>query len=189
MISLKKKYKKEVIPEMKKKFDLTSEMAVPKISKVVVNVGIGKMIAEMSSGQTKKAVESISQDLAKITGQKPIVTKVKKSISGFKIRKGMLAGLKVVLREQKMRDFLIRLIHVVLPRTRDFEGLELSSVDKEGNLTIGIKEQVSFPEILPEEVWRSFGMEITIVTTTYDQEKGLELLRLMGFPFKKDKEE
>lgn len=186
MISLKEKYKKEVKPAMKKKFGLKSEMAIPRISKVVVNVGMGKMISDMASGQKKKTIDNIVNDITKITGQKPLVTKVKKSISGFKIRKGMPSGIAVTLREQKMRDFLMRLIHVVLPRTKDFEGLNLNSVDKEGNLSIGIEEQVSFPEILPEEVYTEFGFGITVVTTTREREKGLELLKLMGFPFKKE---
>jgi large subunit ribosomal protein L5 len=189
MISLKEKYNKEVVPEMMKKFELKSKMAVPRISKVVLNVGIGKRIADMGSGQKKKVIDNISNDLAKITGQKPVVTKVKKSISGFKIRKGMESGISVVLREQKMLDFLMRLIHVVFPRTRDFTGLNPDSVDREGNFSLGIEEQVSFPEILPENVYENFGLGITVVTTTQDREEGLALLKLLGFPFKKDNKE
>ena len=182
---LKEKYEKEVIPAMMKEFHLKSKMAVPRIEKVVINVGIGKILSGQSSGEVKKIIETISKDLAEITGQKPIVTKARKSISGFKIRTGMPLGITVVLRKKRMTDFLDRIINVVLPRSRDFSGLRTESVDKEGNLTIAIREQVSFPEILPENVKKSFGLGITVVTTTHNREQGLALLRLIGFPFKK----
>ena len=185
MIFLKEKYEKEVIPAMMEEFHLKSKMAVPRIEKVVINVGIGKILSGQSSGEVKKIIETISKDLAEITGQKPIVTKARKSISGFKIRTGMPLGITVVLRKKRMTDFLDRIINVVLPRSRDFSGLRTESVDKEGNLTIAIREQVSFPEILPENVKKSFGLGITVVTTTHNREQGLALLRLIGFPFKK----
>ena len=185
MIFLKEKYEKEVIPAMMKEFNLKSKMAVPRIEKVVVNVGIGKMLSGQASGEVKKIIETISKDLTEITGQKPIVTKARKSIAGFKVREGVPSGIAVVLRKKRMREFLDRLINMVLPRTRDFSGLRTESIDGEGNLTIAIKEQVSFPEILPENVKKSFGLGITVVTTTHDKEKGLSLLKLIGFPFKK----
>jgi len=185
MIFLKEKYEKEVIPAMMKEFHLKSKMAVPRIVKVVINVGIGKMLSGQASGETKKIIGTISKDLAEITGQKPIVTKARKSIAGFKVRAGVPSGIAVVLRKQKMTDFLDRLINIVLPRSRDFSGLRPESIDNEGNLTIAIKEQVSFPEILPENVKKSFGLGITVVTTAHDKEQGLALLKLIGFPFKK----
>ena len=185
MISLKEKYKNEVVPAMMKEFQLKSRMAVPRIEKVVVNVGIGKILSGQGSGESKKIIDTISKDLSDITGQRPIVTKARKSIAGFKVRTGMPSGIAVVLRDKKMRDFLDRVINIVLPRTRDFSGLRADSIDKGGNLTIPIKEQVSFPEILPENVKKSFGFGITVVTTTNDKAKSLSLLRLMGFPFKK----
>ena len=187
MIFLKEKFEKEVIPAMMKDFNLKSKMAVPRIDKVVINVGIGKMISGKASGETKKLIATVTGDLVEIVGQKPIVTKARKSIAGFKVRAGVPSGIAVVLRKQRMHDFLNRLINVVLPRTRDFSGLKPESIDNEGNLTIAIKEQVSFPEILPENVKRSFGMGITVVTTAHDKERGLALLKLIGFPFKKQK--
>jgi len=187
MIFLKEKYEKEVIPAMMKEFNLKSKMAVPRIEKVVINVGIGKMVTGQTSGEVKKIVATISKDLSEIAGQKPIVTKARKSIAGFKVRAGMFSGVAVVLRKKRMIDFLDRLINVALPRSRDFSGLKTESVDNEGNLTIAIKEQISFPEILPENVKKSFGLGITVVTTTHDREKGLALLKLIGFPFKKIK--
>ena len=187
MIILKEKYEKEVIPTMMKDFSLKSRMAVPKIEKVVINVGIGKMIGGQSSGEVKKIIETISKDLSDITGQKTIVTKARKSIAGFKIRAGVQSGISVVLRKKRMTDFLERLINIALPRSRDFSGLKESSIDNSGNLTIAIHEQVSFPEILPENVKKSFGLGITIVTTASDKVKGLALLKLIGFPFKKQK--
>jgi len=185
MIFLKEKFENEVVPAMMKEFHWKSKMAVPRIEKVVVNVGIGKMVTGQASGEVKKIIATISGDLSEITGQKPIVTKAKKSIAGFKVRAGMPSGIAVVLRRKRMRDFIDRIINIVLPRSRDFAGLETKSVDKEGNLTIAIKEQVSFPEILPENVKKPFGLGITIVTTAHDRDKGLELLKLIGFPFKK----
>ena len=183
---LKEKYEKEVIPAMMKEFHLKSKMAVPRIEKVVINVGIGKMIGGQASGETKKIIETITKDLSEITGQKTNVTKARKSIAGFKVRAGVPSGISVVLRKKRMLDFLNRLINIVLPRTRDFSGLRTESMDNEGNLTIAIKEQVSFPEILPENVKKSFGFGITVVTSAHDKEKGLALLKLIGFPFKKE---
>lgn len=185
MIGLKEKYNKEVIPKMMEKFGYKSSMAVPRIEKVVINTGFGKIIAGKGSDERKKTLSAILGDLASIAGQKPVLTKARKSISGFKIRKGVEIGAMVTLRKKKMVDFLERLIHITLPRSRDFEGIDSKKVDKSGNLTIPIKEQISFPEILPEKIKVMFGFEITIVTSAKSREEGLELLRLIGFPIKK----
>jgi large subunit ribosomal protein L5 len=183
-MNLKEKYEKEVLPKMMKKFGYKNKMAVPKIEKVVINVGFGKLISEKDSQEQKKIQEAILEDLAQISGQRPILTKSKKSISGFKLRKGLPIGAKVTLRRKKMYDFLERLINIGLPRSRDFWGIPENSVDKNGNLTIGIKEHIAFPEISPEKTKFIFGFEVTVVTNAKDREKGLELFKLMGFPIK-----
>jgi large subunit ribosomal protein L5 len=187
MIYLKEKYSKEVVPVMQKKFGYSNVMAVPKIEKVVLNTGFGKLISGKTSNEQKKIPEAIANDLTIIAGQKTVLTKAKKSIAGFKIREGMVIGTAVTLRKKKMFDFLDRLIHIVLPRTRDFQGIDSKVVDKSGNMTIAIKEHIVFPEILPEKVKSIFGLEITVVTTAKNKEEGLELLRLLGFPIKKIK--
>ena len=181
---MKEKYEKEVIPAMMKRFGYKSKMAVPTIEKVVVNIGFGKMISGKTSDEKRKIMESLSNDLSLITGQHPVTTKARTSISGFKIRKGSPVGIMVTLRRKKMFDFLERLIHIALPRSRDFAGIKPDSVDKKGNLTIPIREHIAFPEILPEEAKRIFSLEITIVSTTQKRKEGLELLRLIGFPIK-----
>ena len=181
MSDFKEKYIKEVVAKMKEKFGYKNDLAVAAIEKVIVNTGIG------SSGlRDEKDQEMISRDLGLITGQKPIPTLAKKAVSAFKVRQGMVIGLKVTLRGKRMFDFLSRLINIVIPRIRDFRGLELKSVDNGGNLTIGIKEHIIFPEISSEEVKRIFGMEITVVTNAKKREEALELFRLLGFPIKKD---
>ncbi|XOB41051.1 MAG: 50S ribosomal protein L5 [Candidatus Nealsonbacteria bacterium] len=185
MIGLKEKYNTEVIPKMMEKLGYKNRMAVPKIVKVVVNTGFGKMIAEKGSDEKKKFLAFILEDLTMITGQKPVLTKARKSVSGFKLRRGMEIGAKITLRRGRMFDFLERLINITLPRSRDFEGIDAKSVDKSGNLTIAIKEHISFSEILPERAKNIFGLEITVITTAKNKEEGLELLRLMGFPIKK----
>jgi len=184
MEHLREKYIKEVVPALQEKFGYKNKMAVPKITKVVVNTGFGKLIAGKSSEEQKKIYEAIIENLALITGQKPVLKRAKKSISAFKVREGMPLGAVVILRKKRMYDFLERLIHIALPRTRDFRGIEPKSIDEKGNLTYGVKEQIIFPEILPEKVKNIFGLEITIATTAKNRERGLELLRLMGFPIK-----
>ncbi|HPO68551.1 MAG TPA: 50S ribosomal protein L5 [Candidatus Pacearchaeota archaeon] len=184
MTRLKEKYNKEVIPQMMEKFGYDNKMAVPKIEKVVINTGIGKMISGKTSDEQKKIYETILEDLSLITGQKPVLTKSKKSISAFKLREGMKIGVKVTLRGQKMYDFLERLINIVLPRTRDFKGIDLKSFDKGGNLTIAIKEHISFPEISQEKLKTIFGFEISVITNAKKRDEAIELLRLMGFPLK-----
>ncbi len=187
MIGLKEKYKKEVIPEMMKTFKYKSHMSVPKIEKVSVNIGFGKRISGKSSGDQKRIVSDVLGVLAQITGQHAVVTKARKSIAGFKLREGAPIGCAVTLRGKRMTDFLERLIHVTLPRSRDFQGLRETSFDKAGNLTIAIKEHISFPEILPEKTKIIFSLEITIVTTASSRKEGVSLLRLIGFPIKKIK--
>ncbi|MBZ9573028.1 50S ribosomal protein L5 [Patescibacteria group bacterium] len=184
MLRLKEKYQKEVIPQMMEKFGYKNKMVVPRIEKVVVNTGFGRLISGKTTEEQKKISDAILEDLSLITGQRPIKTCAKKSISGFKIRKGMPVGVEITLRSQRMYDFLERLIHISLPRSRDFQGIDPKSFDREGNLTIAIKEHIIFPEISPEKVKNMFGFEITVVTTAKNREEGIELLRLLGFPIK-----
>ncbi|MFH1129189.1 MAG: 50S ribosomal protein L5 [Patescibacteria group bacterium] len=179
-MTLEEKYKKEVVPKMKEKFGFKNDFSVPVIEKVVVNVGIGSVVISKDD----KARESIEKDLTLITGQKPVATLAKKDISAFKVREGMPVGLKVTLRGKRMYDFISRLINIVLPRTRDFRGLVVKSIDQDGNLSIGVKEHLIFPEISQEDIRRIFGLEITVVTHIKDKEQALELYKLMGFPIK-----
>jgi len=186
MLRLPEKYKNEAIPAMKEKFGYQNDMAVPKIEKVVVNTGFGRLISGKTPEEQKKIYGPILEDLTLICGQRPILTKAKKSISGFKIREGMPVGAMVTLRRKMMYDFLERLIRIALPRSRDFRGIDPKSVDKEGNLTVAIKEHIAFPEILPERAKTIFGIELTVVTTARNREEGLELLKLLGFPIKNE---
>ena len=181
---LKDKYKKEVIPQMVEKFGYKSPMAVPKIEKVVVNCGFGREVTGKTSSEREKFIENIFSVLAQITGQKPVLQKAKKSISSFKLREGMPIGAKVILRKKRMYSFLEKLIWLVLPRTRDFRGIPLSSVDKEGNLTLGFKEYSPFSEVVLEKEKAIFGLEVTIVTNAKNRDEGIELLRLMEFPIR-----
>jgi len=185
MLRLQEKYKKEVIPAMMEKFGYKNIMAVPRIRKVVVNTGFGKFIEGKTSEEQKKIYNSILEDLTLICAQRAVISQAKKSIAGFKIRKGMPVGAVVTLRGKKMYDFLDRVIHICLPRSRDFRGIDLKSFDRKGNLTIPIKEHIVFPEVSPERAKNIFGFEITIVTTAKTREEGIELLRLLGFPIKK----
>src|SRR3989339_540943 len=175
-MNLQEKYKKQIIPEMKKKFGYKNDLAVPRINKVVVNTGIGRF------RDNKNAIDEIEKTMAQISGQRPVFTLAKKAIANFKTRLGMKIGLRVTLRDKRMFDFLERLISFALPRTRDFRGLEPTSVDQKGNLTIGIKEHMIFPEISHEEVRTIFGLEVCVSTNARNKEEGLELFRLMGFP-------
>lgn len=184
MLRLAEKYKREVIPEMMKKFGYKNPMAVPKIKKVVVNVGFGRMVIDKTSKEAEKIQKYIFNSLALITGQKPQRREAKKSISSFKLREGMTVGARVSLGGKRMYYFLEKLIGLVLPRTRDFKGLSPKAFDKEGNLTIGFKEFTPFPEISPEKEKGIFGLEVTVVTTAKNQEEGIELLKLIGFPIK-----
>jgi large subunit ribosomal protein L5 len=189
MIRLIEKYKKEVVPVMQEKFGYKSTMTVPQVKKVIVNTGFGSQISNKTSEEQKKIYKSILEDLTLICAQRPVLTQAKKSIAGFKTRKGLQIGAVVTLRGRKMYDFLDRLIHIGLPRSRDFRGIDQKSFDKEGNLTIPIKEHIVFPEVSPEKVKNIFGFEITIVTTAKTRKEGIELLRLMGFPIRDQRPE
>ena len=178
-MNLKQKYQKIVIPEMKKKFGYKNDLAAPKILKVVINVGTGRIRDD------KQAIEDIIKILSLISGQKPAPCPSKKSISSFKTRIGMIIGHKVTLRGTKMRDFVDRLINIVLPRVRDFRGLDLKSIDKSGNLTIGFKEHTAFPETTDENFRGIYGFETTIVSNAKSRGEAVELFKLLGFPFKK----
>ncbi len=183
-MNLREKYKKEVVPEMKKKFGYKSIISVPKILKVTVNTGFGKMVSGKTGDDLKNTTEAIVNDLESITGQHPTVTRAKKSIASFKLRMGMPVGAATTLRKGKMEDFIKRLNDVVLPRSRDFRGIDPKAFDKNGNLTIGIKEQIIFPEVYSEKVRNIFGLEVTVVTSAKTKEEGIALLRLMGFPLR-----
>ncbi|HDL75018.1 MAG TPA: 50S ribosomal protein L5 [bacterium] len=184
-MKLKEKYKKEVIPQMIKKFGYKNVMAVPKVEKIVVNTGFGRLVTGKNTGEQKKIHKAILDDLSLITGQSSVLTLSKKSIATFKVRKNMPVGAKVCLRGKRMHDFLDRIIHIVLPRSRDFRGIKSSSFDKSGNLAIGIKEHITFPEISPEKIKNIIGLEIVITTTAKSEKEGLELLKLLGLPIQK----
>ena len=186
-ISLREKYNKEIIPQMMEKFGYKNKMAVPKIVKVTVNTSFGKEVATKGSGEREKVYKAVMQDLALITGQKPKLVKSKKSIAGFKLREGLEIASMVTLRKDRMWDFLERLVYLSFPRSRDFKGIDLKSVDKMGNLNIGFKEHINFPEIFAEKEKTIFGLEITIVTNAKSKEEGLELYKLLGFPIKESK--
>lgn len=175
---LAEKYKQEVAPSLRDKFSYPNILAVPKISKVTINVGAGKLAKETG------AIELIEKTLQRITGQAPVKTKAKRSISAFKIRQGMVVGLKVTLRRQRMYDFIAKLINITLPRTRDFRGLATEAVDKQGNFNIGFSEHIAFPEVQADDVAKIHGLEVCVTTTAKNKDEGLELLRLIGFPFK-----
>lgn len=184
-MNIQDKYKKEIIPAMKKKFGYKSVMAVPMIKKVVVNTGLGRILAVKTSQEQKDAIARISADFSQITGQKPTICSAKKSIAAFKVRQGMPLGMKVTLRGRRMNDFLTRLICIVLPRSRDFRGIDQKVVDSKGNLSLGIKEHTIFPEILAENVRQVFGLEVIVATSAKTKEEGLEFFKLLGFPLKK----
>jgi len=184
MLRLKDKFKKEVIPEMMKKFGYKSVMAVPRIKKVVVNTGFGREAVAKTGDEQKKLQESAVDLLTLICGQRAVLTRAKKAISSFKLRKGMAVGAMVTLGGKRMYDFLERVINVVLPRSRDFRGIDLKSFDSKGNLTIAIKEHIAFPEVSNEKIRQIFGLEITVVTNANNKEEGIELLKFMGFPIK-----
>jgi len=182
MIRLQKQYNEKVIPEMKKKFGYENNLAVPGIVKVVLNVGVGPGLKDADY------LAGIKDMLARISGQAPVETKAKKSIASFKIREGMVVGAKVTLRGSRMYDFIEKLINVTLPRVRDFRGLDVKNFDGHGNYSIGFKEHVAFPEIKSDEVEKIYGLEVNIATSAESDEKGYELLKLIGFPFKKENE-
>lgn len=175
----KEKYQKDVVPALIEKFNYSSVMEVPTIEKVVINMGVGDAV------QNSKALDSAVEDLAAIAGQKPVITKAKKSIAAFKLREGMPIGAKVTLRKDRMYDFLDKLISVSLPRVRDFRGVSKKAFDGRGNYTLGIREQLIFPEIDYDKVSKVRGMDIVIVTTAKTDEEASALLTLLGMPFAK----
>jgi len=179
MNRVRKEYVENVKPAMIKRFSYTSVMQVPKLEKIVVNMGVGDAI------HNSKLIDAAVEDLRQITGQKPVVTKAKKSIAAFKLRENVAIGCKVTLRGERMFQFFDKLVSISLPRVRDFRGLSKNSFDGRGNYTIGIKEQLIFPEINYDKVLKIRGMDIVIVTTAKTDEEGQELLSLLGMPFKK----
>lgn len=171
-------YREKVVPGMMSSLGVKSPLAVPRLSRIVLNMGVGEAVSE------RKAVESAAAELALISGQKPVVTLARKSVAGFKIRKGFPIGCKVTLRRRRMYDFFDRLVTVVLPRTRDFRGLSPRSFDGHGNYSMGIREQIAFPEVEYEKVDALRGLDVTIVTTTDSDEQAREFLTLLGLPLR-----
>lgn len=177
--NLKERYRREVLPALRSEFGYTNVMQVPRVAKVVLNIGLGESISNA------KAMDAAAGDLATITGQRPVVTRSKRSISNFRLRKGMPIGLKVTLRGLRMWHFLEKLVTTALPRIRDFQGLPDRSFDGRGNFSLGLREQLVFPEVEYDKIDRLRGMEITVVTTAKTDEEGRRLLQLLGMPFKK----
>lgn len=178
MANLKQYYQETVVPALMSEFKFGTVMQVPRVVKVVINIGVGEAM------ENAKALDGAVEDLQKITGQKPVITKAKKSIASFKLREGRAIGVKVTLRGSRMWALLDRLINLALPRTRDFRGISANGFDGRGNYTLGLREQLIFPEIEYDKIDKVRGMEITIVTTSKSDEEGRRLLKLMGMPFK-----
>ncbi len=177
MTRLKDKYLKDVVPALQEKFKYDSSMQTPKLEKIVINMGVGEV------KENPKAIETAANDLSLITGQKAVITKAKKSVAAFKLREGMNIGCKVTLRGSRMYEFADKLLNVSLPRVRDFRGVSSNSFDGRGNYSMGLKEQLIFPEIDYDKVDRVRGMDITFVTTAKNDEEAKELLKLLGMPF------
>src|SRR5690625_2385769 len=179
MNTLKQKYNNEIVSSLMEKFNYKSVMQVPKVEKIVVNMGVGDAV------QNSKALDMAVEELSQITGQRPVITKAKKSIAGFRLREGMPIGAKVTLRGERMYDFLQKLVDVSLPRVRDFRGISKKAFDGRGNYTLGVKEQLIFPEINYDQVSKVRGMDVVIVTTANTDEEAAELLTQLGMPFQK----
>jgi large subunit ribosomal protein L5 len=180
MSALKVKYKEEVVPRLKERRGYKNVMQVPRLEKIVLNIGIGEAI------QNAKALEAAEKDLVAISGQHPVVTRARSSIAAFRLRVGMVVGLKVTLRGERMYDFFDKLVNVVLARIREFQGVPRESFDGRGNYTLGIKDQVAFPEIDYDNIDRLRGLEVSIVTTAKHDDEGRDLLEMLGMPFSKD---
>ena len=178
MSNLKEEYVKKVVPELMKKFNYKSIMQVPKLDKIVINIGLGDV------KDNPKSLENAINDLTLITGQKPVITRAKKSIAAFKLREGAQVGCKVTLRSEKMYEFAYKLFNTALPRVRDFRGVSNTSFDGRGNYSMGLKEQLIFPEIEYDKIDKLRGMDIIFVTTAKKDEEAMELLKLLGMPFK-----
>ncbi len=172
---------------MMKEMGFKNPMAVPRIKKVVLNTSFGREVVVKTSGEREKLYKLVTQDLGLIAGQAPVLTKAKKSIAGFKLREGLQIGAKVTLRKDRMWDFLERLIYLSLPRSRDFKGIDPKNIDKNGNLTIGFKEHISFPEIFTEKEKTIIGLQITVSTNARSKKEGLALYKFLGFPMKEEK--
>ena len=179
MARLQEQYRDELAPQLKKTLGLENSMEIPKITKITLNMGVGEAVAD------KKIMEKAREDMEKISGQKPITTLARKSVAGFKIRDGMPIGCKVTLRRERMYEFLDRLVNIAIPRIRDFRGLNPKSFDKQGNYSMGVQEQIIFPEINYDEIDALRGMDIVITTTARNPEEGKALLEAFNFPFKK----
>lgn len=179
MSRLKDKYLSEVVKGLQEKYNYKNIMQIPKVTKIVINMAVGEAVTN------SKALDAAVGDMTIISGQKPIITKAKKSIAAFKVREGMNLGCKVTLRGQRMYEFLDKLMNLALPRVRDFHGISLSGFDGRGNYTLGLKEQLIFPEIEYDKIDKARGMDITIVTTAKTDEEGRDMLTLMGMPFEK----
>ena len=175
---LKERYRTEIAPALRKEFGYDNVMRIPRLEKVVINIGMGEAIADV------KRIDNAVRDLTDITGQKPVVTRAKRSVASFKLREGMPIGVMVTLRDVRMWDFLDKLVNVALPRLRDFQGISPDAFDGRGNYTLGIREQLVFPEVDYDKIDKVRGMEITIVTTARTDEEGRRLLRLLGMPFR-----
>jgi len=178
MSQLKTFYDETVVPKLKEKFNYTNTMQIPKIEKIVINMGLGEAIHNI------KIIDSAVEELKQISGQQPVVTRAKKSIASFKLREGMPIGCMVTLRKKRMYDFLNKLVNVALPRVRDFRGISGKAFDGAGNYSLGVKEQLIFPEIEYDKIDKIKGLNVSIVTTAKTNEEGKELLKLMGMPFK-----
>jgi large subunit ribosomal protein L5 len=176
---LKQIFKEKIVPELKQKLELKNTMEVPRILKITVNMGVGEAVAD------KKVMDAATADMAKITGQKPAVTKAKKSVATFKVRDGQAIGCKVTLRGDRMYEFLDRLVSIAIPRIRDFRGISTRSFDGRGNYSLGVKEQIIFPEIQYDQIDQIRGMDITISTSARDDKHGRALLEAFNFPFRK----
>jgi len=178
--NLKTRFEKEIVPEIQKELDIKNRMAVPKITKVVINVGIGTYVKSHS-----KDYSNIVDNITAISGQKPVITKAKKAISNFKLRENEAVGIKVTLRGKRMYDFINKLVNIVFPRVRDFRGISPKAFDKKGNYAIGLNEHTVFPEVTPDDVSKIHGLQINIITSAKDNKQALTLLKALGFPFKK----
>ena len=178
MSRLKQRYVQEIVPAMVKEFEYSSVMQAPRLDKIVINVGLGE------ATQNLKALDAAVKDISAITGQKPVITRAKKSIAAFKLREGMPIGVMVTLRGERMYDFLDKLVSVALPRTRDFQGVPGSSFDGRGNFSLGLKEQLIFPEIEYDQIDKLRGLQVTIATTARTDEEARRLLQLVGMPFR-----
>ncbi|MDP2642866.1 MAG: 50S ribosomal protein L5 [Candidatus Peregrinibacteria bacterium] len=181
-IDLKTRFNKEIAPELKKTLKLTNVMAVPKVTKITINVGLGTYLKTHNKDHA-----SVVETIGKITGQRPVLTKARKAISNFKTREGEIVGIKVTLRGTRMYDFLNKLVNITFPRVRDFRGISPKAFDGQGNYSVGFKEHIVFPEISPDDVMKIHGVEVCISTTAKNNEQGFELLKAFGFPFKTSK--